>query len=153
VRKSEDTGRTLGLDVGEARVGLALSDASGEFAQPLTTLEWKGLRPTLAALGEIILTSGVSKLVVGFPLNLDGTAGRRAVQVGLFIRTLRRRFHLPVVSWDERMTTQEARKRIPRTRRRSRRIFRGDLDQQAAAIILQSYLDGQRKGRMNRVLD
>ena len=136
-------GRLLGLDVGDRRIGLAISDALGLTAQGLPTLERRNQRADMAALQEMIAAYAVSSLVVGTPRNMDGSYGERAAITERFIQTLENLCHLPCVRWDERLTTRQVERLLhsahqPRHRRKAVR------DQIAAQLILQNFLDHQR---------
>jgi putative Holliday junction resolvase len=139
----KSSGRLLGLDVGDRRIGLAISDALGFTAQGLPTLERRNQRADMAALQEIITTYDVSGLVVGMPRNMDGSYGERAAITERFIQTLERLCHLPCIRWDERLTTRQA-ERVLRTVRQPRHKRKAVRDQIAAQLILQNYLDYQR---------
>ena len=138
--------RTLGIDVGARRIGLALSDPSGTLATPLRTLQAPGrLAARVAQVsGEIDRLAaeepGLGGIVVGLPLDLAGRPGREAARVNAFVAALRRSTALPIALQDERLTSREAERRLalrePDWRRRKRR-----LDAAAAAVILQDYLD------------
>ncbi len=138
--------RTLGIDVGARRIGLALSDPSGTLATPLRTLQAPGrLAARVAQVGGEIdrlaaEEPGLGGIVVGLPLDLEGRPGRETARVTAFVAALRRRTPLPIALQDERLTSREAERRLalrePDWRRRKRR-----LDAAAAAIILQDYLD------------
>ncbi len=133
--------RYLGLDVGERRIGVALSDALGLLATPLTTLQARD-RP-LERIGRLVREHGVSALVVGLPLTLRGEIGPQAESVQTFAATLEAELGLPVHLFDERLTTVAADQMLrdlgikPAKRKLQ-------VDQVAAAIILQDYLDHQR---------
>jgi putative pre-16S rRNA nuclease len=133
-------GRYLGLDVGEKRIGVALSDETATLASPLTTLTRGGVRKDMAAAVELARRHDVVAVVVGLPLNMDGTRGPQAEKVLAFVEALRRRLHVPVLPRDERLTTVEAEGRLREAglgwRERKRVI-----DQTAAVVILQEYLD------------
>ena len=133
-------GRVLGIDAGERRVGLALSDETRLLATPLRVLS-RGARlaPVLDTLAEIVRREGVTLLVVGLPLNADGTAGRQARRARDFAHVAARVTGVPVIMWDERLSTREA-EAIVHAQGRSIRQ-RKDLDAIAAAVILQDYLD------------
>lgn len=138
--------RTLGIDVGARRIGLALSDPSGTLATPLRTLQATGRLVARVAQvsGEIDRLAaeepGLAGIVVGLPLDLEGRPGRETARVTAFVAALRRCTPLPIALQDERLTSREAERRLalrePSWRRRKRR-----LDAAAAAIILQDYLD------------
>jgi len=140
---SSEPGRLLGLDLGEARIGLALSDPLGLTAQPFETLERVGARRDLQRLVELIRERGVTTVVVGLPLRLSGEEGPAAKSARSFARRLAGRLEgVDVELWDERLTTALAERtmisgRVRRARRRER------VDTVAAALILQSYLDAR----------
>jgi putative Holliday junction resolvase len=130
----------LGVDAGERRIGLALSDETRLLATPLTVLDRaKGLTPVLDTLARLIQAEGVAQLVVGLPLNADGSAGRQAKRAQDFARVAERVCGVPVTLWDERLSTREA-EEIVRAQGGSLRK-RKDVDAIAAAVILQDYLD------------
>ncbi len=136
--------RILGLDVGERRVGIAISDSTGTVARPLQTLVRGSREEDLAAIAALVAEHDVGLVVVGQPLSLDGTEGPQARRVARYAEALAA--HLPVrlVSWDERFTTVVAEEILRQSRKkRKRRHARtaGEVDAIAAAVILQSYLD------------
>ena len=138
------SGRVLGVDSGERRVGLALSDETRLLATPFGVLQrTAGLAPVLDAIAELVQREGVTQLVVGLPLNADGTAGRQAKRAQDFARVAERVVRVPVTLWDERLSTRAA-EEIVRAQGRSTRK-RTDLDAVAAAVILQDYLDHLRR--------
>jgi len=138
--------RTLALDVGDRSIGLALSDELGLTAQAFLTLTRRGLRADLAALAQIVEERQVGEVVVGLPLQLDGRAGPQAEKVRGLAEALRAALSVPVIFWDERLTTQAAeRALIEGGVRRARR--KQVVDQVAAALILQGYLDRKRHDR------
>ena len=142
--------RTLGIDVGERRVGLALSDPSDTLATPLRALQSSGGgAQRLAALIACEIDrlaaeeEGLGRVVVGLPVGLDGRPHAQTARVTSFVEALRRRTGVPIALQDERFTSREAERRLalrePDWRRRRRR-----LDAAAAAVMLQGYLDGGR---------
>jgi putative holliday junction resolvase len=136
-------GRVLGIDAGERRVGVALSDELRLLASPLGVLDrGHGLAPVLDALIELAEREGVAQIVVGLPLNEDGSVGRQARRARDFARAAARVVGIPVELWDERLSTQEA-EAIARTAGKNLRRLRkrGQLDALAAAVILQDYLN------------
>lgn len=132
--------RYLGVDLGERRIGLAVSDELGLVAQGLPTLKRKGARVDLAQLGELIQRLGVEEVIVGYPRNLDGTLGEGAEKASAFARGLERAFSVRATLWDERLTTKAAERFLIETGMRRKRR-REVVDQVAAVLILQSYLD------------
>ena len=136
-------GRILALDLGEARIGLALSDPLGITAQPAGMVERVGSRKDLSRIRKVIEEQGVVKVVVGHPLCLSGEAGRQANQAEGFAARLREFLPgIPVELWDERLTTVEAERAMitANVRRRKRREI---VDSLAAALILRSYMDAK----------
>ena len=133
----------LALDVGDRRVGLAISDPTGLLASPLGHVE-RG--PTdVQDIIEVAEQNGVTEIVVGIPLTMAGESGSQAGKVRAFIRDLRSRTDLPVHTVDERLSTVQARFLLTNMgggRRATR--DRGRIDAAAAAVILQSYLDSRR---------
>lgn len=132
--------RTLGIDYGSRRVGLAVSDPLGITAQPIGHFAW-GSRDDLAALiRRTIRERDVSLIVVGLPVSMKGTLGPAAVRVLEFVEWLAAECPVPVKTWDERLTTAEAERiLIDAGMRRGRRKTR--IDQVAAQLMLQNYLD------------
>jgi putative Holliday junction resolvase len=133
----------LGLDAGERRVGVALSDELRMLATPLTVLDrGRGLAPVLDRLAEVARRESVAQVVVGLPINADGSYGRQARRAQDFARVVERVIGLPVSLWDERLSTREAEEIIRAQGRKTRRLReRGEIDAVAAAVILQDYLD------------
>lgn len=136
--------RTLAIDHGEKRVGLALSDEDGRFAHPLATLERKSPDALLTAIAEIVERERVEEIVVGLPLHLDGSAGASARRAQKFADRLREKTALPVVMWDERMTTALATRALDAAGVR-RKNQKGKVDRVAAALLLESYLDARKE--------
>lgn len=131
--------RYLGLDLGRASIGLALADDVLRTARALRTLRRRGDRADLAALEEVVRDYEVDRLVVGLPLNMDGSEGPAARLARAFARKIAA-LGRPVDLFDERLSTFEA---VSRLRRRgfSSRDMRGKVDAEAAAVILQGWLD------------
>lgn len=135
--------RILGLDVGDRRIGVAVSDELALFAQGLFALERRGLAVDLAALWKVMSEYDVGRVVVGMPRNMNGSYGPQADKTAAFVTRLEQSCNLPCISWDERLTTQQAeRVLIAANQRRSKR--KAVRDKLAAQLILQSYLDHQR---------
>jgi len=135
--------RILGLDYGSKTVGVAISDPLGITAQGVETI-WRKqenhLRQTLARIEELISEYQVERIVLGYPKNMNNTIGERAQKSLEFKEMLERRTGLPVVMWDERLTTVEADRTMMETgiRRENRKEY---VDMIAAVFILQGYLD------------
>ena len=141
--KNESWKRIMGLDYGSKTVGVAVSDALGLTAQGIEIVRRKSenkLRQTLARIEEIAKEYGVEKIVLGFPKHMNNDIGERAEKSLEFKEMLERRTGLPVVMWDERLTTVEADRTMMETgiRRENRKEY---VDMIAAVFILQGYLD------------
>jgi putative Holliday junction resolvase len=130
----------MGLDVGEKTIGIALSDELGLTAQPLQTLRRKGDEEDLRVLRTLLDERGVSTVVVGLPKNMDGSVGRQARKVAVFAGKIETTLDVPVVHWDERLSTVAA-ERVLIQADLSRAKRRKHVDKLAAAVILQGYLD------------
>jgi putative holliday junction resolvase len=132
--------RILGLDYGSRRIGVAVCDELGMMAQGVDTVVRKNRDADIAAIAAYIERFGVEKIVVGYPLRLDGSEGIQCEKVNRFIARLERRFPIPVIRRDETLSTKEAEELLRETGvRREKR--RGIVDRLAACIILQGYLD------------
>ena len=138
-------GRTLALDYGDRRIGIALSDEMGLVARPLMTLTRTNWPRDLDRLRAIVREQDVRRIVVGLPLDMDGERGGRARLTEAFIEKIRGATGLPVIPWDERLTTVQA-ERILISSDVSRARRRKVIDQVAAVILLQAWLDAQRAG-------
>ena len=130
--------RTMGVDLGSARTGIAVSDELGMLAQP-----WKTLPGGESAL-EAVVAAGEEikpvRILVGLPRNMNGTYGPAAENARTFAENLRARVNCPVDLWDERLTTVAAQRALRESGRKAR-DQRGVIDQVAAQILLQSWLD------------
>ena len=133
--------RIMGLDIGERTIGVAVSDLMGWTAQGVTTIRRKSLAYDLDELKKIIKEYEVEKIVVGWPLNMNGTVGPSAERVALLSAEIIKETGLEVEKWDERLSTVAA----------TRTLLEGDvsrskrkevIDKMAAVFILQGYLDG-----------
>lgn len=133
--------RSLGIDLGEARVGVAISDELGMLAHPLETIA-VAKSPPLARVAEIARSRSVGTVVVGVARNMDGSRGDSAQKGLAFIEELRPLVDCPVVAWDERLSTVQAARAL-REAGRSARQQKEMIDQAAAQVILQSWLDSQ----------
>jgi putative Holliday junction resolvase len=132
--------RRLGLDVGDVRIGVALSDETGTLASGLPTYERVGPKKDLRAIADLVRERNVGEVVVGLPLRLDGTTGPQAEKVLAFVEGLRRYVSVPVATWDERLTTVEA-ENVLREAGAKRKERKAAVDRVAAVLILQGYLD------------
>jgi len=136
--------RKLGVDPGLKRVGVALSDEESAFASPLTTLANKDDASTLAALAALAKEHAVDVIVVGLPIRMNGLEGPEAKKARRFARALERASQLTIVLWDERMTTMAAERELRGVGLRGEKK-RAQIDQTAATLLLQSYLDAHRR--------
>jgi len=137
--------RALGIDVGEWRLGLAISDPSGTIARPLETLAVQGARDAVDQVAQRIdrlaaEDDGLATIVVGMPARLDGSPTHATPRAEAFVAALRARIDVPVVTEGERLTSREAEGRLA-IGERDWRKRKKKLDAAAAAIILQDYLD------------
>lgn len=132
--------RYLGLDVGDVRIGVALSDETGTLASGLPTLRRIGARKDVKAVAELIRGHEVGEVVVGLPRTLAGALGPQAQKVIGFMETLRETVGVPVVPWDERFTSVVAHQAL-REAGASRRDRKASVDKVSAVLILQNYLD------------
>lgn len=135
--------RIMGLDYGSKTVGVAISDPLGITAQGIETIERKEenkLRQTLARIEALVKEYEVEKIVLGFPKNMNNTIGERAEKSLELKEKLERRIGIPVIMWDERLTTVEAERTLieSKVRRENRKKY---VDKIAAVFILQGYLD------------
>ena len=131
--------RILALDYGTKRIGVALSDELGWTAQPLETFERRTLDRDVAHVASLVQTHEVGKVVLGFPLQLDGREGPAIEAMRKFAAHLEQGLTVPLVRWDERLTTKVAEDLLIAADV-SRKKRKGAVDRVAAAILLQSYL-------------
>lgn len=132
--------RVLALDVGEKRIGIAISDGLGMTAQGIETLTRGDAKSTLDRIRELVRGYDVATIVVGLPFNMNGTKGASAVLVESFIETLKNEFSVKVVTVDERLTTAQS-ERLLLEADISRKKRKACVDKMAAQLILQTYLD------------
>jgi putative Holliday junction resolvase len=138
--ENQTRGRILGLDVGDRRIGVAVSDELGLTAQPVLTLVRKNRRQDLGSLARLVRKYGCSQIVVGNPLYMSGDISPQALKAQAVAQALQQETGVTVTLWDERLSTTEAHRhldaagRLPSDRR-------GVIDQVAAVLILQSFLD------------
>lgn len=138
-------GRILAVDLGERRIGLAVSDELGLTAQGLPTLVRTSLREDLARLAELARRHGVRLVLFGNPIHMNGAEGRRTAWVQEFAQKLHERYGLEVRLWDERLTTRQA-GRVLRESGISRQKRGQAVDRLAAVLLLQSYLEATGAG-------
>lgn len=134
--------RALGIDHGDARIGLAVSDELGMLAHPLETIHLREVADSVARIAEIVARDKIGQIVLGMPRNMDGTYGPASEKVRAFAEKLKAATPCPVKLWDERLTSVAAQRSLHeagRTVKNSREI----IDQVAAQMILQGWLDAQ----------
>jgi len=138
--------RTLGLDYGKKRIGLALSDPMGIIATGLPTWERQQIEADLEHIGATVAANEVGRIVVGLPRHMNGSLGPEAKEVLEFVEDLQRQLTVPVVTWDERLTSLQADRamlqgNLTRKKRRQR------VDRLAAQLLLQNYLEAHPEGQ------
>jgi putative Holliday junction resolvase len=143
--------RLLAVDLGEARIGIAMSDESGTLATGLVTRRSVGPRKDAQAIAALVREHGVGEVVIGMPYRLDGSVGPQGEKAQAFAERLRRSLRVPVVLRDERLTSVAADERLAAAgvRRRDRRER---IDRVAAEILLQEHLD-ERAARGDRATE
>jgi putative Holliday junction resolvase len=142
-------GRIIGLDIGERRIGVAVSDPTGTLARPVTTLRTTGLdgnalQVSLAEVTRLAEDDPLEAIVVGLPRRLDGSPNAMTPRVERFAARLRDRVQVAVFLQDERLTSMEAESRLAE-REKDWRARKAQLDAAAAAVILQDYLDARAR--------
>lgn len=138
--------RVLGLDYGSKTCGVAISDKSGLIASPLKTIRYEKMEDLINELEEIIVSNKVEKIVLGNPLNLDGSVSSRSEETFKFKELLENKFKLEIELIDERLTTVIVNNMLieNNTRRKDRKKV---VDKLAASLILESYLDRSNNGK------
>lgn len=134
--------KLLGLDVGDRRVGVACGDTEVRVATPTDVVTRGSVDEDARAIGKIARDYGAAQLIIGLPRNMDGTSGAQAESVVVYAEKMGHALTLPVIFWDERLTTREATRRTHETGGRGKKSRRR-LDAIAAAVILQDYIDSQ----------
>lgn len=142
--------RCLGIDYGEKRIGLSFSDELG-VPVPIDALKATTEEALFSALSQVIQERKVTDLVIGYPYNMDGTVGFKAKEVDAFIGKLKKKFELPIHPVDERLTSAQAasentifkKKKAKSIQAKRKARQTGQLDSQAATLILQDFLDEQ----------
>ncbi len=137
--------RILGLDVGERRIGVAISTPEGGLAIPLRIIDAQDENAAARAIVELARSESASLVIIGHPISMDGTVGPQARKIEVFAKTLQETSGLQVELFDERLSTAQAR-RSPSPAGK----HRAPVDDVAASIILQSYLDRQRAEQARR---
>jgi len=136
-------GRILGLDYGRKRIGIAISDPLGITAQPLETLEEGDDRKAIERVACLVQCHQVGTIVIGCPLTLRGEKGHSVKMVERFIQQMEKRLSVPIVKWDERLSSAEA-ERYLKTMKIKPSRQKGKIDQIASVLILQNYMDFQK---------
>ena len=134
--------RALGIDHGEARIGLAISDDLGMLAHPLETIHIKTVPDPLARIAEVVTRDQIGMIVLGLPRNMNGTYGPASEKVKEFAEKLRARVACEIKLWDERLTSVAAQRSLHEAGRNVKNS-REVIDQVAAQLILQGWLDSQ----------
>jgi putative Holliday junction resolvase len=142
--------RILGIDLGEARIGVAVSDELGMLAHPVETIPARG--DAAGRIAELVKEKDAERVVIGLPRHMNGTVGTGAAEALAFADKLRARVSCEVITWDERMTTMAATRAL-RESGQTTRGSRGVIDQVAAQMILQGYLDGLQAARSHEAGD
>ena len=144
--------RILCFDYGEKRIGVAVSDELGMTAQGLTIIVRKGMKRDMEEVARIINTSGAERIVVGYPVRLDGTTGIQCEKVDRFIRVLEKNYSLPVERWDETLSTWEAEEILTEALVKGKRR-KAVVDKIAAGIILQGYLNHMERKNLSKEVE
>jgi putative holliday junction resolvase len=132
-------GRIMGIDYGTRRIGISLCDPTQTIASPLTTLHFRNEETLVKELQHLVKKHNVIALVVGWPLNMNGSAGEKTTQVERFLQLITGPLNLPVFSWDERRTTVSA-QRVMMDQGKSPSKNRAAVDAIASAFILEAFL-------------
>ncbi len=139
--------RILGIDYGTKRIGLAISDLSGSIAQSFKTItreDGSSIESVTEQIKSIVVEYKISSIVVGIPMNLNGTRGRLVDEIMVFIDKLKKEINVLIEQWNEWLTTVEA-ERVMIEQNVSRKKRRQHIDKVSAVLILQNYLDSKRK--------
>jgi len=139
----------LGIDFGTVRIGLAISDLLGITAQGMETLKYTDDRQVIEHIREIVTERAIGEIVMGLPLNMNGTKGPAAERCEAFGEQLQKAVGVPVKFWDERLTSVAAEKQMLKFDL-SRRKRRKAVDRMAAQILLQSYMDSMESKEAER---
>ena len=135
--------RRLGIDPGSARTGLSLAEDGLQVAVPFRTLRHRSTAEAASQVASVVAQEQIGEVIVGLPLSMNGREGQAAKRARAFVQQLRSHRDVPVVFWDERLSTASA-ERALRAQGLKGRDQRAVVDQAAATLILQSYLDSQR---------
>lgn len=135
--------KTISIDYGEKRIGLAISDELGIIASPMPTLKVKSLADAVSKVHRIVKSQRAENIVVGLPLSLKGTETQQSIQTRYFVDTLKATNGANIEFWNEAFTTQQAKSSTRKGTSRKKR----NIDSEAARIILQEYLDSNGKSK------
>ena len=133
----------MGLDMGSKNIGVAVSDELGFIAHATETIHRQSIEKDLEAIGDIVRRYNVARIVVGLPINMNGTLGVEARRVLEFVEDMKRALSVSITTWDERLSTVQAR-RVLLKADLSRKKRKKVIDKIAATLILQSYLDAEQ---------
>ena len=136
--------KILGIDYGDVRTGVAVSDALLLTAQGLPTITEPGMKKAAEKIAAVAKAEGVDEIVVGFPRNMNGTVGERGEKTRRLTELLEESLNIPIILWDERLTTVSAHNIMNETNVRGKKR-KNEVDRLAATIILQGYLDFRRE--------
>lgn len=137
--------RIMGIDFGDSRIGIAVSDPLGWTAQGLDTIQWKGsIEQPAKLIKQLVEQYGAEKIVIGLPKNMNGTIGASGEKAIIFGELLSRLTGLEVIQWDERLTTVAANRMMHEVGMKTSKK-KGSVDRIAAVLILQGYLDSRSK--------
>jgi len=142
-KEKSGQGRSLALDIGDKRIGMAVSDPLGLTAQGLPTLLRRGKKHDVGGIIDVIARYGVIRVIYGLPRHMNGGIGTQAEKTEQFIDQLKSRVHCSFTSWDERLTSRHAEQALMESGM-SRKRRAEKVDMVAAVLILQSYLDHSR---------
>ncbi len=135
--------RLMALDIGDRRIGVALSDPGQTLARGLQVIQCRFREKDIALIASLVKDHEVEKIIVGYPRRLDGTVGEQARKVEAYVAGLQEVVEIPIVLWDERLSTVRAQRAMIEAGKK-RRERKQRLDAVAAAVILQDYLDSMR---------
>ncbi|MBL7959607.1 Holliday junction resolvase RuvX [bacterium] len=134
-------GRVLAIDYGERRIGLALSDPMRIIASGLTTIQVQNENAAIQEIKKLVNEHEVIQIVMGNPLDKNGSEGTKAQKVRIFAEKLRQQIPLDIIFWDERMSSVTAQKMLIETESKKKRRTKEKIDELAAVVILRHYLD------------
>lgn len=138
--------RILALDIGEKRVGVAISDPFRMFAQPLEVINIRGKSDLIGKIKKYLSSYDIEKIVIGNPLNKDGSQSRFSKKIGEIAKFISQHYNIPTVLWDERFSSEQAQRYIQES---GKKFVKKNIDKVSAQIILQSYLERERNARSN----